>query len=594
MRFVVFNGRYETLLEVDLPSGGPSPSFPVRETQRIGFAVEDADSVGDYQIHVGDQALEENLRHQLWHQIQWELSSCFDGANGITPVLIKNTSSSQILARTYALVEPSKLSVEAYKNMYGAISRISIELLLDLVAKSRLSLGDRQRSSFGANTKAVSARLELSRIRRLWSGFSDILTSVLDAPITMLVSRDLVRRLRPNERVNPRFLRHLTSNGRPAKRALREGLVLALPTMSTTDDVPENRVIVGFVELLRKRVLRSRAVAEDECWKIRSRLQSYSETDAALHKFVLRREGPKLSKLVETIAVTTSLAAEMSHMIQQFGISHNKYPAGSVLADLDTPAFRSHPIYSRVGFAIRSFLTQTAMVVEQGDDEAAKGLETLYEQWVFFETCGAIRAAGLRCVSHKSLFAPISRNRFSVDLDRNAAIVFEALDGRRVSVRYEPTILPRASAQGVDTVFRGHAQTPWTPDLILEVLEPRGGLRDYQLVYGVVIDAKYTSQRNIEQKLDDVSKYQEIRSVANGKQIVRQVWVAAPVETMIMPRDETILWSADGEMTADPADVVLGLVGVDPATPEDTANTMKSLVFGILNHARDFALHSEM
>ena len=594
MRFVVFNERFETVLEIDPQSGGRSTSFPVRETQRMGFALESPDSAGDYQIHIGDRALDDNLRHQLRRAIEWEVSPYFDGANGITPVLLKDSVSDTILTRAQALVEPSKLSANAYENMFAAISRISIELLLDLVGKSRLSLGDRQGSYFGVDVKAVSARLELSRIRRFWSGFSGVLAHVLHAPVTMLEPRNVVRRLGPSERVTPRLIRHLASNGRPAKRALREGLLLALPTMSTTADIPENRLIVGFVELLRERVLRSRLVAENECRNIRNHLQSYSGNDVALRNFVLKREGPKLSKLIETITTTSRLAVEMSRAIQQFGVSHDKYPARSVLADLDTPVFRAHPLYSRIGLAIRSFLTQTAMVVEQGDSEAAKGLETLYEQWVFFETCAAIRAAGLTCVSHKSLFEPISRNRFSLDLERNASVVFEAHDGRRVSLRYEPTILPQASAQGVDTLFRGKAQTPWTPDLVLEVLEPHGGPRNFQLVYGVVIDAKYTSRQNVDRKLDDVSKYQEIRSVANGKQIVRQIWVAAPVETMIMPRDETILWSADGEMTADPDDFVLGIVGVDPATPEETANTMKSLVLGILNHARDFAPHVDM
>lgn len=594
MRFVVFNERFETVLQVSLPASRSSSSFTVREIQRIGFAIEEVDGVGDYEVQIGDQALESSLRHHLQHQVQWACSPCFDGANGITPILLRNASSNEVLARTYALVEPSKLSAQAYTNIYSAISRISIELLLDLVAKSRLNVRNTSESKIAEKAKAISARLELNKIRRFWSGFSGVLTQVFNAKVTILESRDLVRRLRPNERMNPRLVRRLVSSGQLTNRTFREASFLALPTMNLTEDVPENRVIVGFIKLLRKRVIRSLSVAEDECSKIRSRLQGYSEADAVLHEFLLNREGPKLSKLVDTIAITNRLVTEMSHAIRQFGIAHDRFSTRSVLADLATPAFRSHPIYSRVGLAIRSFLTETAMVVEQGDEETAKGLETLYEQWVFFETCAAIRTADLKCVSHKSLFEPISRNRFSVDLDRNAAVVFEAPDGRRVSVRYEPTVLPRASAQGIDTVYRGHAQTPWTPDIIMEILEPRGGSRDYQLVYGVVIDAKYTGRHNLERKLDDVSKYQEIRSVATGKQIVRQVWVAAPVETMIMPRDETIHWSADGEITADPSDVVLGVVGVDPTTPEESAATLKSLVLGILSHARDFALHSDL
>lgn len=588
-RFIIFNDRNEALLEIELPGAGISPSFPIRETQRIGFAVEDPELGDSFRVAIGDKPLSDELSHRLRREIQWEISPCLDGANGVTPITLRNTSDGGVLARANALVEPSKLSLQAYEHMFEAITRISIELLLDLVAKSRLSLGSARRASSQVNATAISARLELGRIRKFWRGFSSILSQVLDSPVTRMDPRIAVRRLRPAERAGPQILRRLATSGRPAKMAVREGLLLALPTVAATTDTHENRVIVGFISLLQQRVLRSRSVAEHEHQALRARLDSHAGSDPDLHKFVVRRESPRLSKLLETIELTDRLAAEMSRAIRHFGIVALQHPQRSFLADLDTSVFRSHPTYARVAMSIRRFLTQTAMVVEQGDDESAKGIETLYEQWVFFETCAALRAAGLSCVSHRSLFEPISRNRFSVDLDRNAAVVFEASDGRRVSVRYEPTILPREAARGIDSLYRGNARTPWTPDIVLELLEPQTGPLDYHLVYAAVIDAKYTQRHNLDHKLDEVSRYQEIRSVATGKQIVRQVWVAAPVDAMIMPRDETVLWSADGEVGADVSDVILGVVGVDPATPEETAATMKSLVLGILNHAHHFA-----
>ncbi|MEZ5782376.1 MAG: hypothetical protein R3D70_12260 [Rhizobiaceae bacterium] len=73
---------------------------------------------------------------------------------------------------------------------------------------------------------------------------------------------------------------------------------------------------------------------------------------------------------------------------------------------------------------MHAFLDTTAVVVEQGDAEGAKSIETIFEQWVFFQISAACQAAGLSCISHNSIFEPIARDRFSVDLDRNAAIDF--------------------------------------------------------------------------------------------------------------------------------------------------------------------------
>jgi hypothetical protein len=583
-RLVVFDDRNESLLEIDLPGAGDPKTFSVEETKRIGFAVENPEAEDELHISIGEQALADDLRHQLRREIQWETSACFDGANGVTPIVLHQGSDGRTLARAYALVEPNKLSLQAYEHMFEEITRISIELLLDLATKSRLKLATSANVPARTNAMAVSARLELSRIRQFWQGFSGVLSQILESPVINMESETLVRRRRPGERVENKTLRRLAASGVSVKRMKQVGLVLALPTMTATTDTLENRVIAGFIDLLRTRLLRSRDVATREHQAVKSKMNRYAESEPDLHNFIQRRETPRISKLEKTIEMIDRLVVEISRTKQYFDNSNNRRQARSSLEDLDTPVFRNHPIYARAALSIRAFLTQTAMVVEQGGDEGAKGIETLYEQWVFFETCAALRAAGLSCVSHKSVFEPISRNRFLVDVDRNATVVFETQNGRRVSVRYEPTILPRGSAQGIDTLYRGNARTPWTPDIVLEVMEPRDGPLDY----AVVIDAKYTKFYNLERKLNEISRYQEIRSVVTDKQIVRQVWVAAPVEAVIMPRDETILWSSDGEIGADPADVIMGSVGVDPSTPVETAATMKSLILGILSHSREF------
>ena len=167
---------------------------------------------------------------------------------------------------------------------------------------------------------------------------------------------------------------------------------------------------------------------------------------------------------------------------------------------------------------------------------------------------------------------------------------FQSKDGRIVRLRYEPTVLPRQAAQGIDSIYRGHSASPWTPDIVLEILVPGGGSRDYRLAYAAVVDAKYTRNKYVWERLQRIEKYREIRSVDSDSQIARQVWVAAPIEASIQPRDEAITWSSRGEVGAAPGDVILGVVGTDPANADGTSLTLKAFVLGVLNHAEAYTL----
>lgn len=156
---------------------------------------------------------------------------------------------------------------------------------------------------------------------------------------------------------------------------------------------------------------------------------------------------------LSALKMADGLLVEMSRAIYDYRVPLLSNSMQPHFPMIDPPVFASHPVYSQAGRAMRSFLTQTALVIEQGDAQGAKPIETLYVQWVFFELCAAFRVTGLSCVSHRSVFDPISRNRFTVDLDRNSAIMFEMANGPRVSIRCEATILPRRAAQGVDTLY---------------------------------------------------------------------------------------------------------------------------------------------
>jgi PD-(D/E)XK nuclease superfamily protein len=587
-RFVVYSGR-ETLLEWTLGSSGRRRNFKIRETAKIGFEVDDPPENQEYEIFIGDIPLPGDVTPEdFGDSIRWRASQHLDGASGVTPITLRDPNNGAVLARVNAMVEPSKLSSLAYERMFEDIRRINVELLLDLASKSRVAVSSGLPLRRGS-LKALTARIELGQIRRFWRGFSILMAEIIEEPESKFERRTLVSRLRGGERLDGTVMRRFAERGLRARQAFRTGLLLQVSTALPTRNTCENKVLVAFVNILCVRVERCLTRAKDERDMRYSRLIVHPRKDVALRKFVRKREEPKIAKLQEIIENAEVMLGEMRRAIGTLAVPVRRMSPRDLVGGLDTPTFRSHPRYSPAAWSMRRFLNNTAIIVEQGDSVEAKSIATIYEQWVFIQVCAALRTAGLSCISHKSIFEPISSDRFSVDLDRNAAIVFETPDQRLVRLRYEPTVLPRHAAQGIDSLYRGKSSSPWTPDILLEVLNPGEGPRDYRLVYVAVIDAKYTKSHNIEKRLGEIEKYREIRSVDTGLQIARQVWVAAPVFASLEPSDDAITWSATGEVSANPLDVIVGKIGVDPANPDRTRTILKAYVLGTLNLALNFA-----
>ncbi len=595
--FTIFpTGTGPPLLELPLgPYRGKKPSFEVQETMRIGFRVDECDRDVDYQIKIGDNSLEEP--QDLYSSRVWPTSSCLDGASGITPIRLLDRQNGKILAELRALVEPSKLSAEAYVSMFDDMRRISVELLLDLISKSRLALSQGTPARHG-RVQPLTPRLELSQIRDCWQRFSSTLAQILEEPHVELRNRTAIRRPKPGERLNARVLRRFSQQGQRARDAIRSGELLELPTVMPTRDTRENRVIVGFIDLLRRRAERRLMYAKKDRDMRLGKLRGYGPDDAELRNFYHRSEEPKIGKLDQIVEEFEEVVTEMRRAIRSFGVPVQRIARQYFLESFESPIFRNHPQYSRAARLMRKFLNNNSIVVEQGDTEDAKPIETIFEQWFFFQVSAGLQAAGLSCISHNSIFEPIARDRFSVDLDRNASIDFKAPDERLVRLRYEPTILPFQAAKGFDTIYRGVSDKPWTPDTVIEIFEPlaREDPREYHLVYAAVIDAKYTSQNNVRAKhnvwtkLDYTARYTEIRNVDTDKQIARQVWVAAPIEASLRPYDEAVTWSEEGELDADPSDVILGVIGADPKDPDQTGAILKAFILGMLNHAEAYAV----
>ena len=166
-QFIVFSGR-STLIAVPLGIPRNEVSFEVEETARIGFEVDDYDERVNYQILIGDIPLSEEPRESR-RCIEWLASPCLDGALGITPISLRDAQNGDVLARAFALVEPNKLSANAYERMLNDMQRISVELLLDLISKSRVALS-RGLPLRRDGLQPLTARVELGQIRRSGPG----------------------------------------------------------------------------------------------------------------------------------------------------------------------------------------------------------------------------------------------------------------------------------------------------------------------------------------------------------------------------------------------------------------------------------------
>jgi hypothetical protein len=365
----------------------------------------------------------------------------------------------------------------------------------------------------------------------------------------------------------------------------RSSITLPIRSPVVSEDTPENRTIASFLALLQRRIESCAQRASREKHALEGTLSRY-EHDPEIYRFLEDRDSSRYAVLEASLLKTDELRREVLRARQSFGVPPSPSIQMPQEFQFETTIFRNQASYARGAMQMRHYLRRGGLVTDTGDDAAGKPIWRIFEQWSFFQIVAALSRAGFRCVSHRSIFEPISRDRFTVDLERNSALVFQIDQFHRVSLRYEPTILPQKAARGHDTVFRGtEGKTAWQPDILIEVLREKNGV--FELVYAGIIDAKYRLGKR-EDVLKDIVKYQQIRSVATNEQIVRQIWAAVPEEAGLYPEDETIIWSDRGEVSAGPRDFITGFIGLPPGSNEtlEVEATLDSFVAGLLSVAR--------
>lgn len=572
-------------------------SFSIEETTGIGFQVTDFDGEADYQVAIGDMPISDDCRMILMDKVVWkQQKSYIDGASGYTVISLSDKNTNAVLARINIYVEPSKLSRAAYRRMVTDIGQISTELLLDLLSKSRTSVAH---DRLATNTEILppTARLELCLIMDFWRRFSVTLSTILEEPNKRILHVPTVRQINHRDRANHRVMRTLAQRGWSPRRAIQRRMFHELQTPQVTHDTIENQTLTSFLELLLRQVLRCVTLISRERYDRMNGITNFKEIDWQVYHFIKRGNRPKIRKLENRIDVVEGLIRQIRSTIRRHKVKAKRLTRNELMANLETPVFLHDSRYSLAASQMKIFMQRSGVALKIGEDEGAKTISRIYEQWVYFQICDALTASGLSCISHKSVFETIRRDRYSVDIDRNSALTFESEHGQLVRLRYEPTIFPLSVAKDMDTIFRGLSEAPssgpkrapWTPDIVMEVHEPVEHTIGYRLSYAVVVDAKYTTNSyRLEDYIGKIRKYEEIRSVETNQQIVRQLWVAAPFDPSISPNDESVAWSKDGKISTNSTDIIRGVLGIDPGNVDATRSTLVAYILGTLDHARRY------
>jgi hypothetical protein len=573
---------------LDQPSSD-LPSVVLSESDKIAFEINPKEIGREYEILVGDIPLIQG--HHGRKVVEWNDNAYFDSARGQTPVLLRSKDVDgpediwTVRARFDAWVCPGKLTESAYQRMFDDLAVLSSGLVFDLLSKSRFSMASLRGMRSGA-VAARSAQMELRLMSQLWSGFSKALVAIITQPETSLITHRAMMACHGTERLDPKELIQIVTRGiDPRQKETPRPFTAELTQLRHSIDTHEHRIIAAFLDVLSGRIR--------ECYE-KARLEiSEIEQD----RWFRDRVGPGGLNLFETmdaprIARLDSAATTADDLAKKVRMAQQLFPlkglSDQFRAEASTPIFRNVRHYRQAWQIMMDYKNSSTVTVDSGTEERTKQTWRMYEQWVFLQIAAAFRNSGLRCSSQRDFINAVSKNRFTVDLQRDTRIVFAAPDGHRIVMRYEPWIFSRQIADGKgDTVYQGNDNdVPWSPDILIEFLKPsaEGGI---QLVYAIVVDAKYARYPRNEH-WSQVQKYMRIRSVATNDAIVRQVWLALPNQNGIVLDDDAIDWTPSGPSVSR-HEFLLGALGIGPLSEEPTdaegnsaATTVQEFADGLL------------
>ena len=449
--------------------------------------------------------------------------------------------------------------------MLQDLARLAGGLVFDLVSKSwrALSLGEARLGLAGR-----SSHLELAILERLWGEMVPALRELEVSAVGALRTRREVRPCWGDRRLTSRTLNDFARLGVDPRRGRVQWPLMAVEErLEEHSDTIEHRAIAGFLQLLVLRARWCRQTALDQA-RVIERDRRFRDQRV--------REGPTLYQLedVPRLNRLRQAAYRAEALVRSVGRSRAlSFLEGvrPVLALPETPIFTHVAAYRRLFRTMFRYLTSSLLLLDTGTEERLKATSRMYEQWVFLQIVSALTHAGLRCEGTEGILRQVTVDRFTLDIERGAELMFEGKDGRRLKVRYEPWVFSRdeASARG-DSVYQGRPRAaPWCPDILVELgsTSSDAGAR-FVVEYAFVIDAKYT-RRLSPAAWYYTEKYREIRSARDRRQVVKQIWLAYPdVSAQILPRDPSVVWGAAGPDCAR-EDLIQGSLGLVPDEARD-------------------------
>lgn len=473
-------------------------------------------------------------------------------------------------------IAAGKLEQEAFEALCNEVADYSAGMLLDVYGKTFVNLELERRPGESAPV------LVLQRLRHVLDQMASSLRAIARRPAYRLKSLRVREPALADLAVNDLTLDEVCIDPSLAV-PLEDGSVHFLEhvrEVSTPSyDLPENRIISGFLHFLALQVRDLRHRMEHEV-QVREERRDYRHRRRAdgSKTWWESEDLPRIQELRNLLAIIGTMGRELDELQQsQF------LPPAPPLRQVppSTPLLRYHKAYSS---AFKTIATHFQAFRVQVDDKhlvlRARSLPVLYEWWCLLEVLRSLRSC-LR-FGQAEEFGPNSpfrrlaeeRDRFVLEFQPDQAIDFEDAEGRLVRARYVPSYRGLATARESYGFLAEDRER--TPDISIEIFSP-GDTSGGPPEMIIVLDAKYSSEPH-PIKLDEVSrKYGKIGIFRTGKVLSRQVWAMTtmPAAKIGSPRegqpewasyctvDNVGFWSDEYDMTS----FVAGVVQARPKMP---------------------------
>lgn len=550
----------------------------VGETDQLMFSVVGFDPEQHYTIRIGDIWVGDVLPPSgagipgigisySPGMLNWMQYPYFESGRGRTRIglfsKLPDASDWGLVSETTVYVLPTKLGEERFDALTDELERLCGGLLLDLLGKSRRSF---ERSVATVGMSFRSKEQELKTVEKLWETLARLVSRIVRSPATTVKHE-----LRPanywgDRPMPPSGIRRLALLGVDPRDPCQPRPIRILQRKPVDSSaLPEHQILLGFFLLLQKRIVECGESLEAHI-QLLEMDRCYRDQQLGGHPSLFRTEDLPRIQLMEEAGVSASLHYSMISKTARLPLFENVVPLFRRPAPYQ---FEQNSIYRSVKRLINDFLGSSMVwCSDRGKDATLKLTSRAYENWVFMKLVDSFRAIGLELEPWDEFFRNSASKRFTIDFERG--LFFSArISGRKwLRINYEPWVhnLEDAARLGATVHRSGRATVPWSPDVLIEcIVEDPDNLRT---LYAVVVDAKYTASLR-DDHWQNTSKYLEIRSVASGRQVVRQLWLAHPGGVSGITCNDPAVTFGEVGVSAPTDEPVQGILSVAPQIADD-------------------------